>query len=408
MKYLFSLMILLSFHCAMSQYNSEEKEELDLEMLQAPSSPAANLLGISDSDIQKPSDRNELVGLIRQSSDNFSSLPTSFAFDYSPFKKGLYDFMNYDPEKKQANSKVNLKSNLRQSFVLSVATQSLDSAKDEVLVSSQQFGIGIKFSLARGTLDKSFQEKIMKMQSIKRRVLPEMVRLKEERIRMKNDSLKLLIDAEMKKSPPQRDMSKVQEWNMQRSKIDSTETLVVDKMFEKQFDEIKTLTEKLSYDRFGFKWDVAAGLVLDFPNSSFDDGNLTKAGIWTVFGHEGQKSGMSFLGLIRYMYNPDKIYADENNTNVLESNVSTLDLGGRFILGNKNKLSGSLEAIYRSASVSEIESSWRFTLNTSYDVSKNQKLTFIFGRDFDGTITKNGNVIAALSYVRGFGSKLQL
>ncbi len=64
MKYLFSLIIFLSSHCAMSQDNSEEKEELDLEMLQAPSSPAANLLGISDSDIQKPSDRNELVGLI--------------------------------------------------------------------------------------------------------------------------------------------------------------------------------------------------------------------------------------------------------------------------------------------------------------------------------------------------------
>ncbi|WP_420581248.1 hypothetical protein [Reichenbachiella sp.] len=406
MKYFLSLIVLLSSLSTMAQNDDQEKESLDLEMLQAPSSPAANLLGISDSDIQKPSDRNELVGLIRQSSDDFSSLPTSFAFDYSPFRKELNDFMNYNSKTNEHYNNVNLKSNLKQSLVFSVATQSLDSAKNDVAVSSQQFGLGIKLSLARGDLDKDFRSKILNIRKLKEEKIPVLDSIAAARVEFDSEIQRL--KKEMSLEISERNFKSADSLKKRIAVLSNVINEEVEKEFNSTFAQIKSLTEGLSYDRFGFKWDIAAGMVLDFPNSSFDDGTLTKAGIWTVFGHEGQISGASVLGLVRYMYNPNKIYADENNANILESDVSTVDVGARFIIGNKNKLSGSLEAIYRSASVSEIENSWRFTLNTSYEVSKNQKLTFIFGRDFDGTITKNGNVIAALSYVRGFGSKVQL
>jgi hypothetical protein len=43
--------------------------------------------------------------------------------------------------------------------------------------------------------------------------------------------------------------------------------------------------------------------------------------------------------------------------------------------------------------------------NADYALFKNQKLTFSFGRDFDGTISKDGNLIAALTLIAGFGNK---
>lgn len=406
MKYLFSLLLLIS--CV--QGFAQESEEISVEMLQAPSSPAANLLGISDADIQRPSDKNELVGMIRQSSDNFSALPTSFALDYAPIRKDLNDFMNYNTKENRAYSNLNLGANLRQSLVFSAAMQSLDSAKDDVLVSSQQFGFGLKISLARGQLDGAFAQKIQQIRDLKRALLPAMDSLIEARKKEADLVLRDSIRQEMRKPASERDMPKITAWNHQRAQLDSAISTAVKTEYaanEASFKSIKTMVEGLSYDRFGFKWDLAAGMVLDFPNSSFDDGTITKAGIWTVFGYETRESGLSMLGLIRYMYNPDKIYADDNKTNVLQSNVSTIDVGARFIVGNFNKLSASAEAIYRSATVSEIESSWRLTMNTSYDVAKDQKLTFIFGRDFDGTISKDGSLIAALAYVRGFGSKLE-
>jgi hypothetical protein len=38
-------------------------------------------------------------------------------------------------------------------------------------------------------------------------------------------------------------------------------------------------------------------------------------------------------------------------------------------------------------------------------VLKNKRLTFTFGRDFDSTITKGGNLIAAFTLLAGFGNK---
>ena len=51
-----------------------------------------------------------------------------------------------------------------------------------------------------------------------------------------------------------------------------------------------------------------------------------------------------------------------------------------------------------------IKPSWRLTFNAEYSVGVNQKITFAFGRDFNGTITKSGNLIAAINFIRGFGS----
>jgi Tol biopolymer transport system component len=46
--------------------------------------------------------------------------------------------------------------------------------------------------------------------------------------------------------------------------------------------------------------------------------------------------------------------------------------------------------------------------NAAYDIGQNQQLTFSFGRNFDGTITKDGNLIAALNFVKGFGASRKI
>ncbi len=43
--------------------------------------------------------------------------------------------------------------------------------------------------------------------------------------------------------------------------------------------------------------------------------------------------------------------------------------------------------------------------NADYAIWKNQKLTFSFGKNFDGAISKGGNLIAALTFLAGFGNK---
>ncbi len=47
----------------------------------------------------------------------------------------------------------------------------------------------------------------------------------------------------------------------------------------------------------------------------------------------------------------------------------------------------------------------RFTFNIGYDIYKNMRLTYMFGRDNDVAITREGNVISALQLLMSFGSK---
>jgi len=52
-----------------------------------------------------------------------------------------------------------------------------------------------------------------------------------------------------------------------------------------------------------------------------------------------------------------------------------------------------------------LDPSWRLVLSTEYEVAKNRKVTFSFGRNFDGAISKGGNLIAAINFIAGFGGE---
>ena len=149
---------------------------------------------------------------------------------------------------------------------------------------------------------------------------------------------------------------------------------------------------------------MAGGISAEFVDKNFSKSRVNNAGLWSTAGYTDEKFGTGLM-LVRYLYNPDKIYAKDNGVNDL-GDISTLDAGFRYVLGKpQSRLNISLEAIYRSVlSNIDLDSSWRFVFNADYTIVKNQKLTFSFGRNFDGTTTKDGNLIAALTFIKGFGS----
>jgi hypothetical protein len=111
------------------------------------------------------------------------------------------------------------------------------------------------------------------------------------------------------------------------------------------------------------------------------------------------------MGIARYLFQPDKIFADDNNV-IQSKDISTFDAGGKLLFNGFNgRLALSTEVIYRSVlTTSTVDPSWRLVFNTEYDIGKNKKLTFAFGRNFDGAISKGGNLIAALNFISSFGS----
>ena len=143
---------------------------------------------------------------------------------------------------------------------------------------------------------------------------------------------------------------------------------------------------------------------MEYVNKNFSNSRVYNSGLWVTTG-ANYKNGWTILGLARYLYNPEKIFADDLNT-IKQSNVSTFDAGARIIYGHPDsRFSISTEAIYRSVlNKNTIDPSWRFILNADYDIGNNTRLTFIFGRAFNGTVSKDGNVVAALNFLKGLGN----
>jgi hypothetical protein len=170
--------------------------------------------------------------------------------------------------------------------------------------------------------------------------------------------------------------------------------------------KIRKNAEDLKFNRAGWFLDFAGGTVLGFKEQTFNKSYVSKSGAWLTGGYDAKKS-LDFLAIARYLYQPDKILADD--TALLDSkNISTFDSGLRLIYKEmkKQKLSISTEALYRSVlNEKEINPSWRVVLNTTYDLGENQVLSFAFGKDFDNTLIKEDNLIASLNYIIGLGSK---
>jgi hypothetical protein len=406
MKKLFLFSALL---CILSIQLYSQEKGIDLDILRAPSSPASNLLGIATTDIDKPTDISSFMVSVQSANNSFTSFPSNYGIDLSPyylFAKGSTDFTTKGLQDKD------FKSIFKQTIIISLAISNPDSTNTSFNYKSAYGGLGFKFSIARGEYDSitkaNLDSIIVRQDKINKLSMQAM----EDWLNNNDEKYKSLLkqrEALMKGVTTPENIKKVIESDKYK-KIEAqlSEMLENFKRSDKEkelLEEISTIASTFQTQRIGFSWDVNGGISSEFRNRNFENSKVYNVGIWTNFGYTNKK-GIAFLGLIRYLYNPDKILALDNNVNQLKD-ISTLDTGGRIAYSKlQSKFSCSIETIYRSVlNGNAIDPSWKMIFNADYSVLKNQKLTFSFGRDFDGTISKDGNLIAALTLIAGFGNK---
>jgi len=414
LKIIFASLLLTNVMLVAQQKDTSQ----EFDLLKAPISPASNLLGFSQSDIDKPTDVSAFMTSIQTATNSFSQLPSNYAIDIAPywlFKKNSLGDISTKGLSNSYGEKV-----LKQTLVLSFAVKNTDSVSNNFNPTSTYGAIGFRFSIYRGKYDSTTVSQLSKIAILQQEKLALMKKnqmLVYENLPQEIDSLKqqrknILVGFDTNDESP--DNVLLGELLLKKAeKLDSIigakiQILLDDNkdatQFEKIDSKIKQLASEFQLARVNFTWDIAGGISAEFRNKNFNNSKVYNSGIWTTFGYTWGKSG-SLLGLIRYLYNPDKIFALDNQVNEID-NISTLDTGIRYIIGkSQSKFNCSIEAIYRSAlSQDAINSSWRFIANADYAILKNQKLTFSFGRNYDGTTTKDGNLIAALGLVMGFGN----
>ncbi|WP_449437391.1 hypothetical protein [Pedobacter steynii] len=404
------IFIFLVLGCASRLFAQSEQidtSKVNLDVLKAPSSPAFNLLGLSPSDIDRPTDVNAFALSLQNSTKNFTSLPNSYAVELAPvylFQKKLVTLDQFKA--------TDFKHVFWQSFTFSMGYTHMGPEGKEDVDSLRQskVGLGFKFSIIRPKFSEQtqsvydnlvIQQKIMLQNYLSAEGKHELAK----EVKLVQDSLRKLTTI----FPPGDERIAIERPRLIARLANLNAKINEDANVELEgteaFQAAKKIAADFKIERVGPFLDFAAGLTLDFPDDRFNNSSVTKGGAWLTGGFESGNHGITAMGIARYLFQPDKILADDNNI-VQTKDVSTFDAGGKLLFnGFSGRFALSIEVIYRSILTSStIGPSWRLVFNTEYDIGKNKKLTFAFGRNFDGAISKGGNLIAALNFISSFGS----
>lgn len=391
--------------------HAQEDTGVKLDLLKAPSSPASNLLGIATSEIDKPTDVSAFMLSLQSATNVFSRVPSNYAIDIAPY----FLFRKAGDITTKGMQSNEFKDVFRQTFILSLAIRNPDSTELSLNPKSTYAGLGFKFSIKRGEYDETTKNNLNKIGLYQDTILLHLQTVAKA-WKNKNDPEVMLLKLRLKemvagKTDPQELASVVASPAYQAIQDELNEKLQIfseedtNQVKGDLLEKIRKIAASFQTNRIGWTWDVNGGISSEFRNKRFNQSKVYNAGFWTNFGYTGKK-GSSFLGLVRYLYNPDQIFSKDNMPNGM-ADISTLDAGFRYAYsGTQSKFSCSLEGVYRSVlSSATIDPSWRIIFNADYAIWENQKLTFSFGRNFDGTISRDGNLIAALTFLTGFGNK---
>src|SRR6185436_1490703 len=139
-------MVLYFTTISVNAQTSKPDTTINLDLLKAPTSPAFNLLGVSPSDIERPTDINAFLVSIQNGTNNYTSFPKNYAVEFAPwliFKKTGNTLDKF-------NSRA-FKDVFQQSFQVSlgISQQNLDDQVADDSTAFTRSGIGFKFSLIR-------------------------------------------------------------------------------------------------------------------------------------------------------------------------------------------------------------------------------------------------------------------
>jgi hypothetical protein len=403
-KNLFMVMLLLIAGAASAQQVKSDpivqqikSDSISPDILKAPSSPAFNILGISPSQIDRPTDLNAFKLSVQNATNNFSKFPNSYSVEVAP--ASLLKLKNQTLDKLNSTQfKDVFPQSLSISFGTTQASKIDPTTKDTA--SYTRLGFGVKFSLVRPKWSDATTRLFNNLKNAQQNFLndiqvPKLITSLKDSVRKYNFNVskrKIFQDSLIT-------------LNNQFAALLNANLQDTTKKDSVKYKALHDAANNFMIERKGFFLDFAGGLAIDFPTDQFNYSVVNKAGAWVTTGYEGGNNGFSILGIGRYLYQPDQILADPTGS-IKSDKISTLDLGERLLYnGYQGKFTASVETIYRSILNKNtlIDPSWRCVLNLEYTVNKGQKITFAFGKDFDNTITKSGNLITALNYIIGFG-----
>jgi len=364
-------------------------QEFNLDLLETPTDPAYIIMGSSNTEIEEPSDVAALKTSILNATHNLTELPSNYALSIAPAWLLKKNSISYDEYLNNSNVGDNIWQSLQLSFGTSVFEENGENYR--------RLGGGVKFSLFRGSVNEGMQKKYKSyFQSFH-----------DEFLATKDSLLKLdpLYSQTKKQFLEATDSDEEEKLSKKLEEIREKVTKEAYELREKEAEKLSDIKLK----RTGFFWDVAAAGAWNFYDFSknVDSSDIYRWGGWTNFGWRDSAAQNSFIGMVRYMsFTNDPFVTPTEVIDTLE--YEALDFGLRYVWSPIEKFKISGEGVYRIMLNEAMDHTYKFMLNASYDVAKNQTVNLAIGRNFEGAYTKDAEGLIYLGYVIGFGNKRSL
>lgn len=386
---------------------------LTLDLLQIPNSPAFSLMDLAPSTIEEAKVPADFTVFLRNATDSLAVLPKSYGLEFAPwwvFGRSRIDFSDFVSNK--------LADNIRQSFSISVGINHLDDPNLEPGNDrTVQGALGFKMSLFRGQVEQKHQQ-IDSLYNLLSAVndsfytqIPRWLRT-DPTYTMWEDSVNTLRKASTINIPHLEEAGTMMDKRSNELLSDSVQfqQQIIDRIAP-QYSRLKAQAAGFRLNRRGFKLDLGGGFVTDFYNQAINDAQITRAGGWLtgswVFKPVHNNLNVSMLGIVRVLGNPTQLYRPVDSLSLQMGDNLYVDFGARIILHNGKRFGLSSEILSRRPLNNEqLRPTARYAINMDYQLNSTILLSFQFGKNFDGTVTQKGNLIAALQLFTTLGRRV--
>jgi len=336
-----------------------QQGNIDLDHLRTPVAPAFTLLDVAPTAIEQPLTPKELGLSLLSSSSQANLIPQNIALEVAPYWLAPRPNLSFD-----TYASPNLGQAIVQNTSLSFATIPITEAATGNAMGTS-IGLGIRTLVIQGNLPSGFDDLVDSLEAVQGLILRADDKADEER-------------------------------------------------YAEEAQEIALAIQEMSRLRRGFSLEAASAAAVRFPSDSFEDGSLSRFGVWLTPSYQGlgNLTQLQALGVARLIYEDVSTLVPEG-TPLDKDSHSMLDLGGRLLF-TTGAFSISGEGLWRKVLASPqdagtgldlYDDTFRASVLAEYEVNSAVKVYASFGRNYDAADAEVNTLIALVGINYGFGKQ---
>ena len=347
--------------CAAPVHAQTGSDDVELERLKTPTSPAFVILGIAPTAVERPTTpRGFALGLVSAAESSDDLVPDNYAAEFAPYwltpQRRLTFQDYYHPSLMQA---------LQQTFSVSFATNTVVENEDSL----PAVAAGFRLAPFVGRASRRLDSLVARLDTVQDTLLD--LRIALRRATTAADSTAL-----------QRQIT-----------TDSAAAAAISPQIRAEMND--------DDGRVGFRLQLAGALAAYYPGSQFSAGKIGRTGVWGTAGYRMENPGVDVVALARWLANEEGTEQD------------ALDLGGRAVLLFE-PFAASFEWVSRSVSGDEgagpdrrpgFASGTRGVGMLEYRVSNDLFVSFSFGQDYPRAGVDGQPLVAILGGQMMLGAK---